>query len=437
MSLDAIRERYDSAVERMHAAADACDHPSEGADEAALRTSFDEALTAVEDAKRDVEHAERIEAARAQHAPARKPVGADVRVVSEPDIYGPEAPHSFFRDLMASQVNQDPEAAERIRRYERGQLPGTVAQRDVTSGGGGAGVIPPVYLPSMYAGLERYGRPFVSSLPKLPLPSVGTSFTLPKVATGSSAAYQGASENSALSETDMDINTVTVYVATLGGIQDYSIQTAERSDPAFDAIVARDLMEAYWQASEVAAFAGAGTAGLIMGIENVGSIQTVTWTEATPTQADFVPKLYDGIQKVYTNHYRSPDRIVMHPRRSSWLAAGTYSGASPIFQQGALMQASGAQDMGQAGTLAGLPVIVSPAITTTNGSGTNEDKAFVLNGSVMPWMESATRVEVFRSPGSANGTIRFRIYGYGAFVSARFPNAICEVSGTGLVTPSF
>jgi hypothetical protein len=96
------------------------------------------------------------------------------------------------------------------------------------------------------------------------------------------------------------------------------------------------------------------------------------------------------------------------------------------------MQDAGVLDMGL-----GIPVITTPAIATTEGAGTNQDAIYVVAKRKMFFAEGPLQVEVFRSPGSATGTVRIRLFAYSLFISGRYANAICKVSGTGLVTPAF
>jgi hypothetical protein len=64
---------------------------------------------------------------------------------------------------------------------------------------------------------------------------------------------------------------------------------------------------------------------------------------------------------VTSAYFEAPTHIVMHPRRAAFLASGQ-STSTPIFQQGGLMMASGEQDAGVVGTIAGLPVVVDARV---------------------------------------------------------------------------
>lgn len=86
---------------------------------------------------------------------------------------------------------------------------------------------------------------------------------------------------------------------------------------------------------------------------------------------------------------------------------------------------------------AGLRVIRDPNIATNLGVGTNEDAIAVVSLADLFWAEGDRRIESFRDVGSANLTVRLRLYAFSAFVANRQPTAISAITGTGLVAPTF
>ena len=405
---------YNAAVQRMNDLVEQVNDAPEDADLDAFQVQSDEAVAEVERTKAAVEQAERIERAqqanppRVVDAPEAEPAQrGSIQVGEEEATYRPDTSHSFFRDLV------------------------------VVRGGdqGAAGIIPPIYLASALAELPRPGRPFADILPTLPLPDVGETISIPKVQSGVTVAAQ-ASQNSAISETDIDTQTVSVPVRTIAGMQDVSIQSLERSFPGLDTIVFGDLRMAYDAYLDTQCLAGAGSSGTHLGIRAVSSINTVTYTDASPTAAETIPKIYDAIQKIATNRYTRASHIVMHPRRAAWLASNL-STSFPLFQQGGFNRGIGSQDMGAVMNIAGLPVVEDPNIGTTYGGSSNEDEIYVVSVSDLYLMEGAHRSDVFPSPGSGTLTVRLRLFAYSAFASARQPKSITSISGTGLATPTF
>lgn len=85
----------------------------------------------------------------------------------------------------------------------------------------------------------------------------------------------------------------------------------------------------------------------------------------------------------------------------------------------------------------GLPVYTDANIPVNLGAGTNQDEIYVARFADMIFMEGPIRTEVFRDIGSANATVRFRLYAFVNFFAGRFPGGISRITGTGLVAPTF
>jgi len=422
--LTEAREALNGALDEFESAVEAVSNPSADADVTALEERCTKAEAEVERRTKIVSDLERI--AEARKASPVLPVAEErsrIEVVREEATYRPDAGTSFFRDLAL--MSRDPEAAERLRRHN-------AETRDVSSASNG--FIPPVYLGSLAAEVNRPGRPLADALPKAALPQTGTSFTVPRLATGTTVAAQ--TDGGTVSETDATTDTVTTYVRTIAGQQDISQQLLDRSDPAFDAVIFRDLVKAYDAELDRQLLAGQSASNEHVGIANVSSINTVTYTSSTPTGAELLPKIYDAIQKVASSRYAYPDMIVMHPRRAAALAASLGS-QFPIFQQGGLYQAAGQQDKGFVGTVAGLPVIVDANVTTTAGTGTNQDSIFVIYSEDLVLMEGEMRFRSLEAPLSETLEVRLQAFGYSAFLSGRYPKGIAAINGTGLATPAF
>ena len=301
--------------------------------------------------------------------------------------------------------------------------------RDVTAASGGAGYIPPVYLSELAAPKVRAGGPLLAQLPKAALPDAGMTISVPRVTTGTSVAVQ--TENGSVSETDFVSSQLSTSVRTIAGQSDISIQFFERSFPGADVVIADDLARAYTTEFDRQLINGASASSEHIGLLNVGSIGSVTFTSGSPTAGDFLAPIYKAIGTVTTSYFEAPTHIVMHPRRAAFLASGQ-STSTPIFNQGGLMMASGEQNYGVVGTIAGLAVVVDANVPTTLGSGTDEDAILVINAPALRVMEGAPRFKVHESVGSGTLTVRLSYFGYSAFMSGRYPEAICKITGTGL-----
>src|SRR3990170_2909272 len=321
---------------------------------------------------------------------------------------------SFFGDLVAARKG-DPVAADRLAKHQR-------ETRDVSTADPGAGVfVPPVYLAEMWAELPREGRPFADAIPTLPLPDTGMTITVPRVTTGTTTAIQ-ATEASAASETDIDGTLLSVGVRTIAGQNDVSLQALERTMPGMDFLIFQDLRADYDEQLDTQCLQGSGSSGQHLGIDTVSGINTVAYTDASPTAAEFVPKIYDAIQQIAAGRFRRADAIVIHPRRAAWLASNL-SSTFPLFQLGVLNQAAGSQQAGFVDNFAGLRVIIDSNIGTTYGASTNEDEIYIVRSADLILMEGPLRTAVYEDVLSGTVQVRLQVFAYGAFISGRQPEA--------------
>lgn len=349
---------------------------------------------------------------------------------NEPHTYRQDnnAKVSFFTDLHAA-AKGDSFAQERLARHQK-------ETRDVTTADPGAGVfLPPVYLSELWAELPREARPFADAVRKMPLPDAGISLTVPRVTTGTTTAIQSA-ENAAVSETDIDGTLLTVSVNTIAGQNDVSLRALERTMPGMDFLIFQDLRADYDEQLDTQLIAGTGTSGQHLGIRAVSGVNTVTYTDASPTAAELVPKIFDGIQKIATNRKRKADAILLHPTRAAWLASNL-STTFPLFQLGVLTQAAGTQSAGFVDNFAGLRTIVDSNIVFDYGASTDQDEVYVLRTEDLILMEAPLRFRVFPDVLSGTLQVRLQVVAFSAFISGRNPTAISIISGTGLKGATF
>jgi len=410
--------------------------------------AFEDAHEAAQAARSERERLERIEEAReafpAPEQPAadeQRDASPEVRVKSNEPTYRQDgASHSFFRDIRSARAG-DSAAIERLHRnrdeaVDAYRQKGRLAElRDVTTGAGADGFIPPIWMSSLYVDIPREGRPAAAIFPTMPLPDLGMTVTIPRLVTGPSVAAQDP-EGQALSDTDIDSDTLTVPINTVGGIQDMTLQAWERTDPALDGLIAAELTDVYDNALDVYVLAGTGANHQHTGIRAVANINTVTFTDGAPTAAKLTPKLYDAIQQVRTGRKMRATHILMHPRRAAWLAS-QLSSTFPLFAQGGYVNQVGAQNLGAVFTIAGLPVVEDGNIGAGYGASTNEDEVYVVHAPSSLLMESALRYDVHDQPLGDQLKVRVRVFAYSAFASKRYPTSITKISGTGLVTPTF
>jgi HK97 family phage major capsid protein len=364
----------------------------------------------------------------------------NVVVTNEPHTYAEENRNvSFFADLYNMQYNNDIEASDRIRRHRQ--------EMDVEHRAGSvsnyAGLVVPQYLTQLAAELSRAGRPFADQCTSLPLPQDGMSINISRVTTGTSAAAQ-ASENSAVSQTDLDDSLISIDIRTIASGQQVSRQAIERGT-GIDTLIAADMMGAVATVLEDQVLNGSGSSGNLLGLSNISGINAVTYTDGSPSGSELFSKIVDGIQQINSNRFAGADLIVMHPRRLAFLQAAVDGNGRPLVvpTQNVPQNAMGTGPVAGYGvtgaSIAGLPVVTSGKVTTSGGSGGNEDVIFIVRRADMLLFEDNTQPVMVRMDQTAglNLTVTLVAYQYACFIGGRYPASVSMLSGTGLVSPTF
>jgi len=447
------RAAYEAAVERMHTCLRVIDDAADDADLDALQQEADDAVADVERTRATLDRAEQLDRARHQHPAPTAPTGnpgqrtPEARVTEDRELTYRQDRGHFFADAYRAQHYGDQDARDRLQRHaqemdvvhrDRG-----IQLRDVGTGAF-AGLTVPQYLIDLYAPIAKAGRPYANSVRGLPLPASGMTLNISRITTATGVAAQ-ASENAAVQETDIDDTLLTINVRTYAGQQDVSRQSLERSEMV-DMIVYADLVEEYHTVLDSAVINADGTSGTHLGVRSTGSIEAVTYTDASPTVAELYPKVADAIQRVNSLRFLPATAILMHPRRWGAFTAALDSSNRPLVvpQASAPMNAVGvgqAAEYGQVvGQVLGLPVITDANVPTNLGVGTNEDMIFVYRASDhLLWEEGdgMPRRLRFEETLGGNLTVKLVVYGYSAFTAGRYPKATATIGGTGLVTPTF
>ena len=422
------------------------------------------------DLTKEIELRESIERSRFAAADASK----HVTIKSEPLTYNRSGSHSYFADLAAMKgvqlrgVSQD-EATARLQRHaaevdvempkrhkareqraetEMRGITGTeVSPFEKRAGsrtdGSGGYFVPPIYLIDDYSALLRYGRPFVNaSTRSVPLPVGTDSINIPKVTTGTLTGIQTA-DNAALSNQDIVDTQVTAPVKTIGGYYDISIQALEQSGvhQILDQVILQDLIADYNLQVDTQVLNGSGSSGQITGVLNVGSINTVTYTDASPTAPNLWSPLAKGLSQSVQNRKRGDGwKAVMHPRRWYWIMAALDSSNRPLVvpssmgQYNPLAENADPAAEGFVGNLAlGVPVILDGNMPTTVSS--NQDPIVYARGDDLMFFEGELRTDTFGEILSSTAGVRFRVFNYVALLP-RYATAITSITGTGLAAPS-
>jgi hypothetical protein len=374
----------------------------------------------------------------ANRAPAYDQVA---RVGQEERTYRPDQDRRgrrFERDV-ASAFFGDYEARDRLARHmaeERVERGDQIEERAAGTGAF-AGLVVPQYLTDLYAPAAAARRPFADAIRPHDLPAQGMTVNLSRITTATSTALQ-ASENTAVSETDIDDTLMTINVQTNAGQQTLSRQAIERG-AGVEPVVLDDLFRRYASTLDSTLLNQATN-----GLTNVAT--TVAYTDATPTVTELYPKLLEGmsgVEAALLDQASGENIAVMHSRRWYWLQNALSSTWPLISQPGIAAQMAGTNlgttyGSGVRGTLPnGTPVIVDNNIGTTLGAGTEDEIYLVDRNECHLWEDPSAPMYIrAEQPKLANLGVLMVVYGYFAYTHARYAQAR-KIAGTGLIAPTF
>ncbi len=349
---------------------------------------------------------------------------------------------AFIRDIAMRAMYGDIEAEQRLiqhMREERVERGAKYFERAVGTGAF-AGLTVPQYLTDMYAPALANLRPFADACNKHDLPESGMTVNISRITTPTSAALQ-ASENTSVSNTDIDDTLLTVNVQTAAGQQVISRQAIERGT-GVEGIVMDDLFRRYATTLDSTLINQATTGLIAVSVANA-------YTDGTPTGAELYPKILgaaSGVEQALIGA-GSADIAVMHSRRWYWLQSQLTS-TWPLISQpglgsgygGAIGQANDTEyARGIRGRLpSGLGVVTDNNIPTNQGGGTEDSIHVVSTQECHLWEDPSAPVFIrAEQPNAGSLGIQLVLYGYFAYTFGRYANAVQGISGTGLIAPTF
>jgi len=345
----------------------------------------------------------------------------------------------FLRDVIGVTFYRDMQAEARLNRHmgeervERGQYLTRAAGT-----GAFAGLVVPQYLTELYAPAVATLRPFADACNKHDLPPDGMTVNISRITTATSAGVQ-ATENTSVSETNIDDTLLTENVQTVAGSQTLSRQAIDRGT-GIEEVTMGDLQRRYASALDSLLVNQATT-----GLAAVSTV--VAYTDATPTGAEMYPKILAALSgsEAALLAMAMPDIAVMHSRRWYWLNAQMTSTWPLLSQPGIPSQSSGVNfaeryGRGVRGILPnGTVVIVDNNVPTNIGAGTNEDEVYVAPSDECHLWEDPNAPQFIRAEqtNAKSLGVDLVLYGYLAYSFRRFANSHQKIQGTGLVTPAF
>jgi HK97 family phage major capsid protein len=374
--------------------------------------------------------------------PVQNPSTGRAYVVSEEPVYRHDDANSgrtsFFRDLY-NVTKGDWAAADRLHRNnEQMDLPGRQARALSTGAGVGGQFAPPLWLVDQFVKLARPARVTADLMHHEVLPEGVSSINLPSVATGTTTAAQ-ATQNSALSQTDLTTSSVSSGITTIGGKQVSSLQLLRQSPVPIDEMILGDLAQDYAKQLDQQVIFGTGLSGQLKGLTTWGT--AVTWTQAAPVVASTAPatsfqaQLTKIAAAVANSRFAPATSVVMSPERWGWITEAVDSQGRPLVppaSAGGTMNSFGSANeptaQGPAGSFAGLPVYVDPALTVASGNET----VLVLRQDDTWLYEAELTMDTTTAPYADSLGVLFRCFGFVA-MAARYSASIQALTGTGLV----
>lgn len=206
-----------------------------------------------------------------------------------------------------------------------------------------AGIVPDDFRPDQFVGLLRNAM-LVKSLGARVLPNLRGDTVIPRQAT--TATAQWIAEGTALTDSGITFDNVTLRPRHVGAITELSRQLLQQSNPSIEALVRDDFIQVVGLAIDKAMIHGNGTTepeGLLTAATGTGTLATLNWTT--------ILKVLEDLALVNVN----PNAWLTHPAIATKLRAALKTAALP----GYLMEN---------GQMAGLPVAVTNQIVEKAGA---------------------------------------------------------------------
>lgn len=374
---------------------------------------------------------------------------AAVRVGQEERTYRPDEDpkggkfladigRAFFGDW-ASQSRLERHMKEES--VERGQ---NFMDERAAGTGAFAGLVVPQYLTDLYAPSAKANRPFANACTIHDLPATGMTVNISRITTGTSAALQ-SSENSGVSETNIDDTLLSPAVQTAAGQQTLSRQAIERGT-GVEGVMLDDLFRSV--------HTNLDSTLLTQATNGLHAASTVVAAGTTATVAAVYPKILAALAAVEAallDQDPADNIAVMHSRRWYWFqnALGT---SWPVIQQPGISPQAGGVNYAEAygsgfrGVLPnGTPVIVDNNVSTQvlsnvidTGTPGTQDAIYIGSRREFHLWEDPNAPMLIRAeqPAAASLGVLFVAYSYFAYTHARYSHSQV-ITGTALAAPTF
>ncbi|MEH1013052.1 phage major capsid protein [Micromonospora sp. CPCC 206060] len=286
----------------------------------------------------------------------------------DPGHYTQGGEFSFFADMYRSRAMDDEDAARRLVEHNRA----------LTTGGAGAGVVPPKWLTDEYAAMARQGRALANAVRNIPLGADPRPLTLPKQTTGADGTNpaEQAAENDATPSTDKWASNVdTVVPKPTRGKQVIARQMLDMSSPAIDLLIYGDLLAEYNRQVE----AKVGAAVVTASGAAVATFATEAAFTGVPPAVPAQDAVIDAAVAVWNARKAPADVLAMSINRWGKFKKLRDTTGRPLIptESAGPVNVAGVGDVRAAGVIEGLAVVV----TESTAIGAYPDNFLVLRGS--------------------------------------------------------
>ena len=341
---------------------------------------------------------------------------------------------SYYMDLRAARQLCDSDARDRLITNDRHREDQMQQRGESTTPGAGGEFDPPLWQIDQWIKVMRPARTTADVVNKTVIPKGVSSINLPKVVTGTATATQ-TSQNTGINVQDITTTYVTTAITTVAGGAVYSLQWLAQSPIPVDSVITDDIgrdLATKIDSAVIAAIAG------------VSGLNSITYTNASPTTALLGQFVQQGIDAVTGTNYTKPNAIIMRPDRWGRILSAVDSAGRPLVLPtpnygpfNVLGAANGQTVQGYAGEYRGLPVFLDPLIPNNLGVGVNQDEVFIVDATQLNLYESAPTIETFDATYANQMSMFLRIYEYYGIIANRLPKAISLISGTGMIPGAY
>jgi hypothetical protein len=371
--------------------------------------------------------------------PTETPGSPRIEVRRSPMTYERFAPASYFRDMAVRDqgLRDSAAAAARLERHTVEMEMEFRINPDRVQGQGGY-FAPPGWLIELFATAKRPGRVLSDLIDaaggRFPMPAGVQSLNLPRLTTGTSE--QAVADLEADTDTDIVDAAVTSPLVPVTGQSDVALQDLEQSPPtaALDWAIWKDMTAGYDADLEALLLYGTGLNGQFAGLTQLAGINSVTYTDATPTLSEMWTYFGQAAAEIGDNRDLPPEVWLMRTARWAWIGSSVDSSLRPIVPPELAPplppRADGASPVG---SIIGWPVYLDDALLATQGAGANQDLVIACRPSELLLWEGEPRTAVNLDVLSGTLQARIQLRSYAAAILGRYSSGVSVMSGSGFV----